>query len=376
MSRVKKYFPRPYSPGLFSQSYSRKIKNSTDMPSNARFVYLFGRYMDKSYTPAEKDEFMNCVQQPENDALLRELLQKASQEGMPVYEQSAEKADTIFGAIVGRNQWTMAEATTEAAHARVRIPRATRLLRYAAVAVIIVATGLGVYYLSGPAAKPLAATKTPAAPAKAAEHRYIILPDGSKVLLNSGSHLDYPAAFNGRRREVYLQGQAYFDIKQDARKPFIVHAGTIKTVVLGTAFDIKAFPGQESVVVTVARGKVRVENEHKTLGILVRNEQLTVKDKTETAAKQLVKTEEVMSWKAADVLFDDMLLSEAVAELEKRFPVHIVLEKPELGNCRVTASFLHHETAEEIIRVLCGINHMQYRSADENNMVLSGEGCR
>jgi ferric-dicitrate binding protein FerR (iron transport regulator) len=212
-------------------------------------------------------------------------------------------------------------------------------------------------------------------PAKAETHRYIVLPDGSKVLLNSGSQLDYPAAFNGRRREVYLRGEGYFDIKHDAHRPFIVHAGKIKTVVLGTAFDIKAFAGQDKVVVTVTRGKVRVENEHATLGILTPNEQLTVSDQNEAPAKQLVKTEEVMRWKADDVLFDDIPLSEAVAELEKRFPIRIVLENPALGNCRVTASFLHQETAEAIIGVLCGINHMQYRNTGDH-ITLSGEGCR
>lgn len=379
----KKYFPLPYSSPLFLQSYRRKIKPSTDMQSNARFVYLFGRYMDKSYTPAEKDEFMACVRQPENDALLRELLRKASQAGLPVYKQREEKADAIFGAITGRDQWQEAATAETAAPARVRMYGATRLLRYAAVAVIALAAGLGFYYFSGPAAKPAVAVQAPAPaiPAKAAkteEHRYIVLPDGSKVLLNSGSQLDYPAAFSGRRREVYLRGQAWFDIKQDTRKPFIVHTGKVKTVVLGTAFDIKAFPGQASVVVTVARGKVRVENEHKTLGILVHNEQLTVKDKEETSTRQLVKTEEAISWKAVDVLFDDTPLGEAVAELEKRFSIGITLEKAELAYCRVTASFLHHETAEEIIRVLCRINHMQYRSAGDNNnhLVLSGEGCR
>jgi len=67
---------------------------------------------------------------------------------------------------------------------------------------------------------------------------------------------------------------------------------------------------------------------------------------------------------------------EAVAELEKRFGISIRLENPDLGNCRVTASFLHRETPEEIIKVLCGINRMQYRVETNNNIVLTGEGCR
>ena len=330
------------------------------MQSNLRFHYLFRRYVDKSYTPAEKDEFMACLRQPEYDALLRELLRKASGGDTPIYEQAPGKADAIFSAITGRKQE--------------RLFTTTRLLRYAAVALIVVATGLGGYYFLRPGPKPVVAAKTHDAPAPA--HRYIILPDGSKVLLNNGSHLYYPAAFKGSSRDVYLEGEAWFDIHQDTRSPFIVHTGNVKTVVLGTAFDIKAPRGQENVVVTVTRGKVRVEKDNKTLAVLTRNEQITVNDKTAAPAKQLIKTEEVMSWKAQDVLFDDTPVSEVAAELEKRFSVHIELENPDLANCRVTASFLHHETPEEIVQVLSRINHMQYHIDNDNNIILSGEGCR
>jgi len=330
------------------------------MQSNARFHYLFRRYIEKSYTPAEKEEFMNCLQQPEYDALLRELLRKASGGDMPLYEQAPGKADAIFSAITGTEQ--------ERPFASIR------WLQYAAAALIVVATGLGGYYFLRPGPKPVVAAKT--YNGRAPAHSYIILPDGSKVLLNSNSHLHYPPAFNIHSRDVYLEGEAWFDIRQDTRTPFIVHTGKVKTVVLGTAFDIKAPRGQENVVVTVTRGKVRVEKDNKTLAVLTRNEQITVDDKTAAPVKQLVTTEEVMNWKAQDVLFDDTPVSDVAADLEKRFSVHIQLENPDLGNCRVTASFLHHETPEEIVQVLSRINHMQYRIDNDNNIILSGEGCR
>ncbi|HEY4148266.1 MAG TPA: FecR domain-containing protein [Chitinophagaceae bacterium] len=335
------------------------------MQPNDRFRWLFRRYMAKTCTSAEKDELMDFMSQPGYDALLRELLRRGSEELLPVYEQEPEKADAIFSAIVDRQQ----------VPARRMGPGF--VLRVAAAALIILAVGLGAWYFLRPRQQPAASLAVVhPAPVTPREHSYLLLPDGSKVLLNAGSTLHYPPAFKGATREVYLSGEAYFDIHHNPRQPFIVHAGNVKTVVLGTAFNIKAFPGQRNVVVTVTRGRVRVENETKMLGILTRDEQLTVtNDKTEHPAKQVVKPEEVMSWKADDILFDDEPVSGVVAELQRRFAVSVRLENPALGNCRVTASFLHHETAEEIIKVICGINHMQYRVDDDKSIALDGEGC-
>jgi len=337
------------------------------MQSNDRFVYLYRRYITKRYTAAEKDEFMDYLRQPEYDALLRALLTETQQQTAPEYEQPAKSADAIFHAIMVHDRRQVA------APRRIN----THLLRYAAVALLAVATGLGVWYTarrSATAPATLASRPVPVTPA--AEHSYIALPDGSKVLLNNGSHLYYPPAFNGRTREVYLEGEAYFDVHHNPNKPFIVHTGKVRTEVLGTAFNIRAFRGPENIVVTVSRGKVLVRNGNTTLGVLTRDEQFTIKDKAGSPAKQLVKTDEVMRWKADDILFDDITVREAVEELEKHFAVDITLGNPDLGNCRVTASFLHRESPEQIIKVITGINHIQYRMVAENSFVLSGEGCR
>ncbi|MBS1564233.1 MAG: FecR domain-containing protein [Bacteroidetes bacterium] len=353
-----------------------------------RFVYLFGRYMDKTCTAAERAEFMTCVAQPEYEALLRGLLRGISSGELPHYEQPLERADAIFESIVRPRRAVVAEP--EAAEQPVVSTGGTgrrtvlRSWRYAAVFLIAAATGLTAYYYSSrKQASPVAmqqdgndtlsdrsaGSREAIAAVSETAHRYIKLPDGSKVLLNSGSKLSYAPAF-GVKREVYLEGEGYFDIKQDATRPFIVHAGRIKTVVLGTAFNVRALPGGEQVVVTVASGKVRVENGQRTLGVLMRDEQLTVSGSDDIAAKQSVKPDEMPDWKAEDILFDDMPVGDAVAELEKRFSVHIVLGNTALADYRVSASFLHHETVEQILKVLCGINHMEYQLREKDVYVI------
>lgn len=329
--------------------------------TNDRLSYLFQRYLHKTYTPEEYDELMQLLSQPENDQLVRTLIDEGWNIPLPEYEQDAGKANHIFNTIIA--QGTLPQ----------RQPRRLQpLVKYMAAAVLIIAIGIGIYYYTKPAfaPAPVVQQKLPPAPAT---HRYIKLPDGSTVLLNTGSELTYPDSF-GNTREVHLTGEAYFDIRHNVNKAFIVHAGNTRTIVLGTAFDIKAFPGQQNVIVTVTRGKVRVENDKETV-ILTPNEQLTVFNNTSSFKKTTVNTTEAIAWKQDDILFDDIPLQEAVQQLEERFGCAIVLSNKTLGNCRISASFLHNETLQEVIQVISRINRMEANMGANNTITLSGEGC-
>jgi transmembrane sensor len=91
------------------------------------------------------------------------------------------------------------------------------------------------------------------------QNLFIVLPDGSRAILSYGSKLSYASSFDGlAKRDVYLEGQAFFDIRHDDLKPFIVHTGKLETTVLGTAFNVKALKGDKTITVTVTRGRVKV----------------------------------------------------------------------------------------------------------------------
>lgn len=86
----------------------------------------------------------------------------------------------------------------------------------------------------------------------------LVLPDGTQVRLNSNSKLKYAADFNTRFREVELEGEAYFDVVNDSRRPFIVHASAIDIKVLGTAFTVKSYPQDETVEATLLKGAIEI----------------------------------------------------------------------------------------------------------------------
>ncbi len=94
--------------------------------------------------------------------------------------------------------------------------------------------------------------------------RLLRLPDGTRVWINENSKLEYPEVFNGKQRSVTLVGEAFFEVKRDPSKPFVIHSGRIETTVLGTSFNVKAYKGKAPVV-AVRTGKVKVANNTTTV---------------------------------------------------------------------------------------------------------------
>lgn len=203
------------------------------------------------------------------------------------------------------------------------------------------------------------------------EHRVIRLSDGSTIIVYAGSKLDYPSSFNGlEAREVYLKGQAYFDIKHNPDKPFIVHTGDLYTTVLGTAFNIKAFPGDVDIIVTVSRGKVKVSDHNKTLGIILPDEQIIFNKTENSVVKEKVNSVSYLAWKEEDLLFDDVTVAEAVELLEERFDVTISFSHETTKTKRFTTTFLKGESLERVLKSICEFNDATFVYHKENATVL------
>lgn len=331
------------------------------MDHSKRLAYLFYRYYEKTCTQQEKDELFDLLRRSEYDESVRKLIEETMGQDLPVYKQDNDTAGKILEYIIS-HQPSIVHKT----------PVYKIYLRYAAAIFIVALTSFLIYYLSyfhstpvqHPA--PLASVPAPAA------DQCITLSDGSKVLLHQGAHIDFDSVFTGPTREVRLTGEAYFDIRHDKR-PFIVHTGNVRTTVLGTAFNINEH--DKDIIITVTKGKVRVENGIGNFGILRRNEQITVDRVSNNLKKTEVDADEILVWKKPYLLFNDVSMKEAVRELERRYHETIVLVNPALENCNVTATFTGGEPLEQVIKVLSKVNNMDYRIID-NHIELNGEGCK
>ncbi|MGX5818912.1 FecR family protein [Chitinophaga lutea] len=258
----------------------------------------------------------------------------------------------------------------------VRMSAWKNIRRWAAVAacLIIVAGGLGYWLNRGPERAVVLSRDM----RKEADHdRHILLPDGSTVVLHAGSRLEYPPSFNGATREVTLHGEAYFDVRKDTVAPFIIHSGPVRTTVLGTAFNIKAFDHMPEVTVSVTRGKVKVEavEGNRLLAVLNPNQQVVYSSREMTAFSRPADLSE-LRWIGHDMVFEDQRFSDIVSTLSSRYHADIRFEDPALGNCLIRASFNGTEPLEKVLDVLCGVRNVTYTTDEDYNILIKGTGCQ
>ncbi len=206
-------------------------------------------------------------------------------------------------------------------------------------------------------------------------HRHMELPDGSIVTVNLGSSLQYPPVFSDTSREVYLSGEAFFDVVSDPAKPFLVHTGKLTVRVLGTKFNVQAYAGNDQVAVTVTEGKVQVSEGNRPLALLEANDQLTVSRKEGSTTQRQVAPEKVLSWKEADLVFEKKSLGEAIAVLEKKFGVSILLQDESLANCVFTGTYISREGLDQIIDIITAVLGKEWEKTDEHTYRILGKGC-
>ena len=163
----------------------------------------------------------------------------------------------------------------------------------------------------------------------------LTLNDGTVVKLNSNTKLTYPKKFSNSQREVYLEGEAFFDVSKDSHRPFIIHSGTISTKVLGTSFNVESYPEKEQITVAVVTGKVQVisneldvETHQKDKINLIPNEALVYKKTDRSFQKKIVSNmHELIGWKDNLIIFNKASFEEMVGVLEKHYGVNFQVKR-------------------------------------------------
>ncbi len=190
------------------------------------------------------------------------------------------------------------------------------------------------------------------------ERREVALPDGSAVWLNENTTLTYSRNFL-RRREVKLQGEAFFSVAKLEKLPFTIFSKNLETTVLGTTFNVRAYPGEQQVEVSVTTGKVKVAL-HATEKFKSPVQQSLTIDagrsaifREEKARIELIPapTVNATAWKDEQLVFDATPLPELVAALERYFDIDIEVLNPDLLNCTFHGSFIKPDI-EEVLEVL------------------------
>ncbi len=243
-------------------------------------------------------------------------------------------------------------------------------LKIAASLLLIIGLGLGSYvaYEETPAPEIAWMEKSTLRGQKAT----IKLTDGTKVYLNADSRLSFPEYFEAGKREVTLEGEAFFEVTSNAKRPFLIKSGNLTTTVLGTSFGIKAFDG-EPLQVTVATGKVKVSARRASGAaqevILMPDEQAYEDGQLH---KREVDIDQYLAWKDKTIRFDEATLAEAATVLERWFDVSIEIEDKNIRQRRISAKY-RDESLVNIMKSFEYILGVEYRFGDGQKLVIGGK---
>jgi ferric-dicitrate binding protein FerR (iron transport regulator) len=203
----------------------------------------------------------------------------------------------------------------------------------------------------------------------------LTLADGSVVHLNGDSRLSYPVTFTGDTREVYLRGEAYFEVTKDAKRPFLIHSGRLQTQVVGTSFNVYAYPQTERLEVTVLTGRVVVSDSVSKQAVTLRPAQravfipITSVLRRESAANPQFS----LAWQQGKLRFEQASLTEIIDKLALRYGVRITLGSAPLRQCRLTVEF-GRESLTDALEVLTALTGSTY-TQDQQHITLIGTGC-
>jgi transmembrane sensor len=213
----------------------------------------------------------------------------------------------------------------------------------------------------------------------------IDLPDSSHIILDPNSAISYSNDFNGKKeREVYLSGQAFFQISRNTQRPFYVYANELVTKVLGTSFTVKAFENSSQMEVAVKTGKVSVFTRSEDMGlsknpeetILTPNHRILYSRKEESMKKYLIDIPEVIACTAtapAIIDFQDTPVSDVFKNIEDSYGIDIIYDKEVLKNCLLTASF-SQESLYDKIELICKGVEAEFTIVNAQ-IVVTGRGC-
>jgi ferric-dicitrate binding protein FerR (iron transport regulator) len=192
-----------------------------------------------------------------------------------------------------------------------------------------------------------------------------ILPDGTMIYLNAGTALKYDVNQSGKQRDVYINGEAWFNVEKNKEKPFVVHTPYYNVKVLGTQFNVKTYEDEETVVTTLEEGSIQVLSSEKLKlqeDIILKPGEQLVYNKTNQNFTHLKKVDTRLfsSWKDNKLIFLDMQFGELVQLLERKYGVEMVVADESILTEHFTGT-IKNETILEILNIIEHTHPIRYK---------------
>lgn len=336
-----------------------------------RLAALLRKYIDNTIAPPELEEFWQLMSElSDNDLVSLNL-------------QSLWNGQQQLSGDGAKEDWNIAYSRLQKRIEKIQLQEVTpsrkniplRSILAAAVILLVIASAIWILIpRKTEPAEPfsditsLASVKKPV--------RTIMLPDESVVTLRDGSLLQQ-VSFTGKTREVYLDGEAFFDVKRNPGKPFIVRTNRYNTIVLGTAFNLHTDSSSKKFTLTVTKGKVRVEEgaSKKAIGTVTPEQQLTIDYSTiaQTSLRNKVATKQILEWTRQDLIFENSNWDSASKEINKRFGVALKFTNEKMLRCRFSGDFTD-KTLNECLDILCALTNARWKK-EGMEIKIDGNAC-
>lgn len=315
------------------------------MTESEKHENLIAKYLNGPISDAEKGRLFSWV--------------NASPDNKRTFIEIKDAWDASGKTQVGTNE-KLLQFYKQQAHSRKRIPLWQTVGAIAAV--LLIGLFFGILIPNHPESFPVANTVF-SVPLGSKSH--VLLPDGTTVMLNSGSSITYPSSFSQNMRNVSLSGEAFFEVHSDPENPFTVSTPDFKINVTGTRFNVSAYPDDKTVSATLAEGVIDIALKGQgTATKLKPGEKITV-DRTENKA-QITNADVEMetAWKSGEFIFKEIAFADLVVKLERWYDVKINYSDKRFDTYNYTGRFKNQETIWQVLDALQLTSPIDYERKD------------
>jgi transmembrane sensor len=342
---------------------------------NNRFLELISRKLAGEATIEELAEIERILSNDRDALESTKILQRYWEQHEDLNQFSIEEA---FDKIVNRLELPATAQVVQMHRGKKRVNR--KRLQYIAAASIILIAGLILFVKEVDKKDRLASQESRLIEKENPKgiKQSFVLPDGSKIWLNADSKIQFPTVFKGTTRDVYLNGEAFFDVTKNPSMPFIIHLAHGSLRVLGTSFNVRAYDNEAVVETSVVTGKVAFIPKYRQTG----KKQDTVFLSPDNKVRYLLAKEEVVvepavskedsAWIAGKLVFKGMTFEEIGMQLERNFGKKIVFLSDAASRFRLTGTF-QDNTLEEILYYLSKSKPFDYKITDVEVLISEEE---
>ena len=188
----------------------------------------------------------------------------------------------------------------------------------------------------------------------------VTLDDGTKVWLNSESSIRFPVAFLGEERRIWVSGEVFAEVAEDAGRPFIMNTGKIDIKVLGTKFNVRAYSDEECIMTTLVEGAVQVDDSSGEVAVLSPSEQLVYDKASGRNDVRKVDVELFVSWKDGVYLFESQRLEDIMTLISKWYDVEVFYQNAGVKDIIFSGRLKRYENAETLLNVFESLGGVRF----------------